>query len=147
MTQERAGWGCLPPSQAGPVPPSAWCPAPPPFPTGLARRPVRTCDPSTFQPGLRAPGPTTSPSSPAALPTHRVPQFQVGVGEALRDPPDSHQEPQGPSDKFQVVFVQGRSFLGYILWFNPKKKLCTQESMKHLWSFFFFSLFFLQKYG
>lgn len=68
-------------------------------------------------------------------------------GRGFERPPDSHQEPQGPSDKFQVVFVQGRSFLGYILWFNPKKKLCTQESMKHLWSFFFFSLFFLQKYG
>ena len=22
------------------------------------------------------------------------------------------------------------------VWFNPKKKLCTQESMKYLWSFF-----------
>ncbi|KAJ8782421.1 hypothetical protein J1605_010129 [Eschrichtius robustus] len=57
--------------------------------------------PSTFQPSLRTPGPTTSPFSAAALPTHWVTRLRVCMGEALRDP----QEPLGPSDKFQVVFV------------------------------------------
>lgn len=99
--------------------PSAWLPAQLPFPMVLARWPVRICSPNTFEPSLRTHGPTTSPFTPAGLPTHQVTRFQVCRGEALKDVP-------GPTDKFQAVFVPSRSFLSKV-GLNPKKEAFSQR--------------------
>ena len=67
-------------------------------------------------------------------------------GRGFETSPDPHQEPPGPGTNFGLCLSQG-GVSRAIVWFDPKKKLCTPECMKYLWSFFFLVYFFLLKYG